>query len=164
MANRKFFCKIDFTAGFFRGFHKIPSVMIEISKKYGLYNKPISDTYEALDKEHERIKDLEADLKESRLLYKEAKEEIDRLKDEYGEFREYHHYKIMPKLERYETALRLFEEYCEFVNDGNEGAIVLAYNHGWRADQKVVEKGKEYRRKLGIGEFKKEKTNENNQG
>jgi len=107
---------------------------------------------------HEIIKDLETDLKEARELYKEAKEEIDRLRSSKL------HVDLVNKLERYETALELFEEYCEFVNDGNEGAIILAYNHGWRADTKVIEKGKEYRRKLGIGEFKKENSNENNQG
>jgi len=34
--------------------------MIEISKKYGLYDKPITDTYEALDEAKQRIIELEA--------------------------------------------------------------------------------------------------------
>ena len=49
-----------------------------------------------------------------------------------------------------ELQVELWREYHAFVNKANEGAITLAYVHGWRCADEDVAKGVEYRKRLGI--------------
>lgn len=44
--------------------------------------------------------------------------------------------------------IRLLAEYIEFLNNANEGPIVMAALHGWACSQKDIDRGKEFRQRI----------------
>jgi hypothetical protein len=54
------------------------------------------------------------------------------------------------EIRRLNLQIRLWKEYHAFLNEAHEGAITLAWNHGWRCPDDVYQRGVEFRKKLGI--------------
>lgn len=49
------------------------------------------------------------------------------------------------ELSCYEELVAKYDEYLAFLNDANEGPIMMAYAHGWRCSPRLVDKGREFR-------------------
>ena len=44
--------------------------------------------------------------------------------------------------------IKLYEGYIEFLGNANQGAVTMAYVHGWRCPQEDIDKGLEYRKRI----------------
>lgn len=50
---------------------------------------------------------------------------------------------------------KLLEEYIDFLNEANQGAISIAHAHGWRCSEEHIRKGYDFRNKIADLKAKK---------
>ena len=76
----------------------------------------------------------------------------DHTKKNFLEFRA----ELLSRLTAGEEAIKkieIYKEYITFLNEATKGVYGLALCHGWSCPQEDIDKGAEFRKKLGIGEF-----------
>ena len=70
--------------------------------------------------------------------------------------REKYRAELLSRLTAGEEAIKkieIYKEYITFLNEATKGVYGLALCHGWSCPQEDIDKGAEFRKKLGIGEF-----------
>lgn len=99
---------------------------------------------------------LQAQLRDAELQAETLRAEVERLKVEEADTRNsYTALKhsagdVLVRAEAAELQITLWREYHAFLNKAMEGAISLAWAHGWRCPERDSEKGAAYRVRLRI--------------
>ena len=82
------------------------------------------------------------------LMKNDADEDFDILESVFGK-------ELLSRLKDGEKAIKqveIYGEYLDCLNKSNMGAITMAWVHGWRCPQEDIDKGEEFRKRLGINE------------
>lgn len=56
--------------------------------------------------------------------------------------------KLRERIVKLQNLVVLYDQYLKFITEENQGVVAIAYVHGWRCEQKSIDKGIEYRKKI----------------